>query len=394
MPETGSAAPLSAAAGGARRVVAEHAERADLDRGLDPQAVRALTEAGFARHFVPQRFGGAAGGFTDFVGAVAEVSQGCAAAGWCASLFASHARMAAYLPADGQKEIWQDGPDALISAGFVPGGTARPAAGGWTLSGSWNFVSGVDHADWALLSAWEPGPGEKRLRFFAVPRHDWTVQDTWFTVGLRGTGSRTAVLDEVFVPGGRTLDQAVLLTGTAPETPPARCHAVPLRLVNGLTMVTPALGAATGALHAWTRWIGQKTEVLMGRTVQAAEKASVQSALARSSAAVDAARLVIGRIAADADTGAGAGATPRSHRDFAVVAETLVEAVDRLQRESGARGQAQGSAVERAWRDVHAAASHAALQFDSNAAVYARHAFAQHLTDTKEEAPHGRTRRG
>ncbi|MER5659954.1 acyl-CoA dehydrogenase family protein [Streptomyces mirabilis] len=382
---------LRGAARAARSTVSGLARLADGERVLSPEAVRAITEAGFPRHFVPRRFGGDAGTFTEFVAGVTEVAAGCAAAGWCASLYASHARLAAYLPARGQAEVWREGPDARVSAGFVPTSTAARAPGGWVLNGTWNFISGVDFADWVLLSAWEPEPAERRLRFFAVPRGVCEVRDTWFTVGLRGTGSKTVVLGDVFVPEHRAFPQAVLLAGTAPEAEPARCHAVPFRLVNGLTMVTPALGAADGALHAWSRWIASRTEVLMGRAVPSAEKASVQSALARSSAAVEAASLLIGRITAtaDADAEVPADAVPRSHRDYAVVAESLMDAVDRLQRESGARGQAEGSPVERAWRDVHAAAGHAALQFDSNAAVYARHMLGAYRPSTEEEPSHG-----
>ena len=114
----------------------------------------------------------------------------------------------------------------------------------------------------------------------------------------------------------------------------------------------------------------------MGRKVAAREKASVQAALARSSAAIDAAEMLLMRIAAvaDGDEPVGPGIVARSHRDCAVVAEYLTDAVDRLQRASGARGQSEDNPIQRAWRDVHAAASHAALQFDPNAAVYARHA--------------------
>ncbi|WP_329580384.1 acyl-CoA dehydrogenase family protein [Kitasatospora sp. NBC_01250] len=388
-PRPGQPGPLAAAAVTARSVVEPLALQADRDRQLASKAVEALTDAGFSRHFVPRRFGGSAGTFSDFVAATTEVSQGCAAAGWCASLFASHARLAAYLPAEGQQAVWREGPDARISAGFVPNGEARSVSGGWRLSGSWNFISGVDFAHWVLLTAWEPGIAEKRLRFFAVPRRDCAVEDTWFTVGLRGTGSRTVILDDVFVPVARTFSQAVLLAGTAPETEPVGCHGVPLRLVNGLTMLTPAFGSALGALSAWTGWIGRKTEVLMGRTVQAAEKPSVQSVLARASFAIDAAGLLLGRIAAQADAGAGPQTVPRNHRDFALIAETLTEAVDRLQHGSGARGQLEGSAVERAWRDVHAAASHAALEFDSNVGVYARSVLATAGPTTKEEPSHG-----
>jgi two-component flavin-dependent monooxygenase len=361
-----------------RTIAARHARDADRDRRLSPEVVQALTDAGFARHFVPLGFGGEAGTFTAFLRDVATVAEGCASAGWCASLLASHARMAAFLPAEGRRELWGDGPDARISAAVVPGGTVTPAEGGARLSGAWNFVSGVDFADWALLSGVEPDTTPRRLRFFAVPSSDWTVDDTWFTVGMRGTGSRTVVLDDVFVPHHRSFAQQAALDGAAPspDGPAARCHTVPFRMVNGLSMVGPALGAARGALAHWSRWIGGKTEMLMGREVRAAEKASVQAALARSATAIDACELLLGRIAglADAAGPVGPAAIARSHRDYAVAAEYLTGAVDGLLRASGARGQSEDNPIQRAWRDVHAAASHAALQFDPNAAAYARHA--------------------
>ncbi|KMS77318.1 hypothetical protein ACM01_01430 [Streptomyces viridochromogenes] len=366
---TACAPPVSEA----RRIAEAGAHRADLDRCLAAPTVRALTEAGFPRHFVPRAFGGAAGGFTDCLERVAELSEGCAAAGWCASLFAAHARMAGFLPAEGQARVWRDGPDARIAAVVVPSGEAARTGDGWSLSGTWQFVSGVDFADWALLACREPETGA--IRFFAVPRDAWAVEDTWYTVGLRGTGSRTVHVDAVFVPGHLTFAQADLLAGRADPALSEPCHAVPFRLVNGLTMVAPALGAARGALAAWTRWIARKTEVSMGSVVRAAERPTVQSALARASAAIDSAGLLLERVARAADS-EGAGAqdlVPRSHRDHAIAADLLATAVESLMRACGARGQAEGSPVERAWRDVHAAASHAALQFDSNAALYARH---------------------
>ena len=121
--------------------------------------------------------------------------------------------------------------------------------------------------------------------------------------------------------------------------------------------------------------VDRSASACSGTVVHAAERPGVQSALARASAAIDGAGLLLGRIAAVADSRepVPAGVVPRSHRDYAIAADQLAGAVETLLRASGSRGQAAGGPVERAWRDVHAAASHAALQFDSNAALYARH---------------------
>ena len=36
-----------------------------------------------------------------------------------------------------------------------------------------------------------------------IPNSDVTIEDTWFTSGMRGTGSNTIHADEVFVPDHR-----------------------------------------------------------------------------------------------------------------------------------------------------------------------------------------------
>lgn len=359
-----------------RAVAAEHAAAADRDRRLDDSVVAAIKAAGFPGHFVAKEHGGAAGGYTEFVDSVLTVAEGCASAGWCASLFASHARLAGYLPEEGRADIWPDGATSLVGAAFVPSGEVTPAEGGWTLSGRWKFVSGVDFADWVLIFARDTTAEPPELRVFAVPAGEFEVEDTWFTSGMRGTGSRTVVLDGVFVPRRRTFRQKTMLDGAA-ETPDAPAHRVPFRLVNGLTMVTPAIGAARGALALWTEWIAGKTEVAMGTVLRSRDKAGVRFALTRAAAELDAAELLVRRTAA---TGDEAGKVPaelvaRSHRDHAIAAELAVSAVDRIQNCSGTSGQEEGNPLQRHWRDVHAAASHAALQFETAAGVYANHVF-------------------
>ncbi len=197
-------------------VAARHAEEAETARRLSPEVVRAVLDAGFARHFVPVAHGGEAGGFAELTAAVGLVGEGCTSAGWAASLAAYAGRYAAFLPEEGQAEIWADGPDALLAGALMPSGKAEPVAGGWLLSGEWKYISGVHFADWALACAAVPAEGPQdpdvrpEVRFFAVPRTDFTIEDSWFTVGMRGTGSDTLVLADAFVPEHRTLARSVV----------------------------------------------------------------------------------------------------------------------------------------------------------------------------------------
>ncbi|WP_332253402.1 acyl-CoA dehydrogenase family protein, partial [Saccharomonospora saliphila] len=92
-----SAAEVASTAG-------RYAAEAEHHRRLSEQVVKHLVSAGFARHFVPRRFGGAEGTVEELARAVAVVAERCPSAGWCASLTAGAARMGAYLPERGQRE--------------------------------------------------------------------------------------------------------------------------------------------------------------------------------------------------------------------------------------------------------------------------------------------------
>ncbi|WP_405993805.1 acyl-CoA dehydrogenase family protein [Streptomyces sp. NBC_00986] len=357
-------------------IAARHTDEAETARRLSPEVVRAVLDAGFARHFVPVAHGGEAGGFTELTSAVGLVGEGCTSAAWAASLAAYAGRYAAFLPAEGQAEIWADGPDALLAGALMPSGKAEPVAGGWLLSGEWKYISGVHFADWALACAAVPADRPEdpdvrpEVRFFAVPRADFSIEDSWFTVGMRGTGSDTLVLSDVFVPEHRTLARSVVHAGRAPASD-ARCHLVPMHAVNALPFAAPLIGAARGALRAWIARTGARVD-RRGQAV--GEKPSTQVALARSAAEVDAAELLILRTAAIAD---GTETCPpegeaavRGARDLALAVELLVSAVDRVFRTSGTSGQSSSDPVQRFWRDVNCAASHVALSFETTGAAY------------------------
>lgn len=348
------------------RLARQGASTAEERRRLTPQVAAALVDAGFPRHFVPARWGGAAGSFGGLVADASAVAEACAATGWCAALFAAHGRLAAYLPEQGQRELWADGPDLRIAASIVPPqGRATEVAGGWRLDGEWRTASGVDHAEWVLLASWTEGPdGIREHRVFAVPRAELTVHHTWDPVGLRGSGSNNVTSHGALVPAYRSFTLSALL-GPLPDA--ARCHRVPYPMVAGLILAAPVLGAARAALRAWTDECGPTASGRPGWSVL----------LAGASARIHAAGLLLECAADRADRGA---VTPLSvaenRRDAATAAALCREAVAELFHTSGMRGQCSDSRVQRAWRDVTTAAGHGALDLGTAAEAYADAALA------------------
>lgn len=77
------------------------------------------------------------------------------------------------------------------------------------MSGSWGFSSGCDHAGWAIVGSMTP---EKGMNAALVPMSDIEIVDDWYTLGMRGTGSKTLKLKDVFVPEHRLMPFMTLLS--------------------------------------------------------------------------------------------------------------------------------------------------------------------------------------
>ncbi|WP_327351829.1 acyl-CoA dehydrogenase family protein [Streptomyces sp. NBC_01304] len=340
-----TAATLSARAREAARTAAAHTRSAETERVLHPEVAQALVSAGFARHFVPARWGGSAGGHLEATLATAAVGRSCASAAWCASVIAYGSRMALALPEQGRSDLWSAGPDTVVVAGLQPTGRTEPAPGGRRISGRWSYVSAVAHCDWALVSAPvdEDGALDPGRRFFALPRAQFTVEDTWHTLGMRGTGSNTVAVDDVFVPAHRTFRAEDL------ERPP-----VPLPAVAGLTFAPPLVGAAQAALAVAAQELPPSVELV---------RAAGDTRLALS---------LLTRVAANADAHP-AGERPDwqtwSLWDCARAAELAKSAVDRLIEAMGTRAYADGHPVQQVWRDLRTGASHVRLRPELAAAA-------------------------
>lgn len=368
---------------------ARYAEDHDANRVLKPEVAEMLVSGGFARHFVPGRWGGTDGSAVDLLEATTVVGQRCVSAAWCGSLAAGAARMGVFLPEQGQEDLWGNGPDAFVAGALIPAGRAEKAAGGWRLSGEWAFTSGVDFSDWALVAGLVHNEKGVRPWFFAVARGEYWIKDTWSTVGMRGTGSNTLVLDDVFVPGHRAFDREEMLLGHAVGSS-SPCHVVPLRGVSGLVFAAPALGAARGALREWSVRMAEK---LGPAAIFQPENQLIQLTAARAAGEVDGAELLLRRVAEICDRSMPTTVEAlRNPYDCALAVDHLVDAVERLFRTAGSRGQLTTNPLQRFWRDLHCLSSHVALQLEPAGAAYGSHLLDARLNEPRTTGREGDSR--
>ncbi len=353
---------------------AARAEAAEEARRISPQSAKDMLEAGFARILLPQRIGGCGLGFDTWYDITRELSKADASHGWCAGLIIHHAHLIAQFPPAAQQAVWAGGLDVPLAASFAPSVKAVPAEGGYRISGAGSpFASGVDHSAWVMLGGMAHDGAEPEWKFFLVPSGQYTVRDTWFTAGMRGTGSKTIVTDNAFVPEGLVLRLADLRDGNGPggASHPGTIYRTPFFYYAPISFVTPMIGAAQGAYEMFREWT--KTRKAQDGSSMA-EKTAVQVRMARAAADIDAAELLVRRAVnvTDAPADYSPQLLARSVRDFARASELCVEAIDVLVALSGTAGFSTSHPMQRAWRDIHFMSMHISVNVETNFAHYGR----------------------
>src|SRR5712692_10593089 len=198
-------------------LLAERAPAAAAARQLPAQTIAEYHAAGILRILQPRRFGGMQGRFSLFSRIVEELTYGCASSAWVYAVLAEHQWIIAQYPEEAQIDVWGEDPEAVASSSLAPRAAAKRVAGGGRLSGRYSFSSGCDYAQWAILGAFLGETGDPRhIAYLLVPLADTEIVDDWQVLGLAGTGSKSLVLRDVFVPGHRCVMVSDLFAGTPP----------------------------------------------------------------------------------------------------------------------------------------------------------------------------------
>ena len=134
---------------------------------------------------------------------IENLSYGDPSTGWVA-MAASLAigTGAAYLKDEAVDELFGGGRFPVIAGQGTKPGNAVPHDGGFRLSGSWSFASGIRHSTHIHTLAIIEGTGEPRI--FVLPVEKVTLIDNWDVMGLRATGSIDYTINSVYVPDSYT----------------------------------------------------------------------------------------------------------------------------------------------------------------------------------------------
>ena len=182
-------------------------------RELPPGVVAGLVGNGLFWMLLPASLGGGELHPLGFCAVIEEVARHDASTAWCLGQACGCTVSAAFLAPEIAREIF--GPPRGIVAWGPPGAAqARTVPGGFRLSGSWSFASGSHHATWlgAHVAVFDAAgmplqrpDGSAVIRTLLFPKSAATMTDTWHVVGLKGTGSDTYAVADLFVPEDHTI---------------------------------------------------------------------------------------------------------------------------------------------------------------------------------------------
>ena len=332
-------------------LIARHADDTERGRQLAQPLLDALFEAGLFRLLLPRQYGGAQIDALTFVQTMEEVAKADASTAWVLCQTAGCSMIAAYLEPRVAHQVYDD-PRGVIAWGPPSPQQVAAVQGGFRVTATWPFCSGIRHATWVGGAASVNGI-ERRLLF---PKSEVQVLDVWHVMGLRGTGSDSFSVADHFVP----LEHTALLDQPRERRVEGALYCFHTGNLYAAGFAGVALGIARSLLDAWRALAASKRPRALRTALR--EDAVTHSQLAQAEARWAAARGylldTIGSIWQAAESSGELSLDQRVHIRLAS-SQAIREArhvADVAYHAAGSTAIFEGQPFERRFRDMHALA--------------------------------------
>ncbi|WP_407149153.1 acyl-CoA dehydrogenase family protein [Bradyrhizobium sp. ORS 86] len=343
-------------------LITSEADEIERTRRLTPAVTSALVENGLYRALLPKRFGGAEAALDAFMQMQEEIAKVDASTAWCLGQCSVCAMTAAYLEPDAANAIFNTAPGILAWGAIAHEVRAEP--GGYRANARWDFASGSRQASWlgahvrvveADGSQRKKPDGSAEIRTILFPVSSATMHDVWDVIGLKGTGTDSYSVENLFIP-----EQFAALR----DDPTALREAGPLYKLS--TNMVFSMGFAATSLGVARTTLDAATELARGKTPQGLkamrDNNAVQGLIGRTEASLRAARAYLYATANDVwqDLARGDPLT-EAHRVAIRIASTWTihqsaAVVDTAYHMAGATAVFAKNPFERRFRDMHAIA--------------------------------------
>jgi indole-3-acetate monooxygenase len=272
----------------ARALVPEIAGRAGETarlRQLPHDLVEKLKAAGVFRIMFPKSWGGPEMPLPQQVELMEILAYGDPSVSWVVKIGSDSGYFSAWLEEQAARELYPD-IDYVTAGQAPPNGRAVRVPGGYRVTGRWGFASGCTHAD-VLVAGCMAVDGEQAavptrtsmtmpdLLFVLAPASSWTIEDTWYSHGLAGSGSHHYSAKDLFVPESHTFR----MQGTTKFAGPLYAEAGSATVF--IPMVGTPLGLMRRAIETACAVAGERVVSLPPPPTRMKDLPRVQSALAR-----------------------------------------------------------------------------------------------------------------
>jgi len=346
-------------------VIEAHREQAEQERRLPNEVVAAMRQAGLLRLWTPKEYGGGEVDLRTFMEVGESLARIDSAAGWVFAVGAAGPLLTAFVPASSAMQIYASGPDVLLPGSSAPVGRAVPVEGGYRLSGRWPLASGCQHGEWIgvvtmVFDGEAPrmdAHGAPDFKSMFLPRQDCEILDTWYSMGMRGTGSTHFSVNDAFVPEDRTFS-----VFTDPPKVAGALYNLGVLPMFGMTVCSVFPGIARAAIDSFVEMAKGKVPTFSQSSL--ATRPTIHAEIARVEALVQSSRAFLYEVAdemmASVQAGNPVSEELEARRRLACtnVGESCRQAVERVYALAGSTPIYTGHELERRLRDIQTVSQH------------------------------------
>ena len=243
-------------------LISSEADEIERTRRLTPSVTAALVENGLYRALLPRSIGGHEAPLAIFMQVQEEVAKADASTAWCLAQCGVCGMIAAYLDPDTGREIFNAPTDILAWGSIAHEVRAEP--GGYRANARWDFASGSRQATWlgahvriveADGTPRKKPDGSPEIRTVLFPLASATLYDVWDVIGLKGTGTDSYSVDNLFIPErfAALRDDLSAVRETGP------LYRITTHLVFAMGFAAVSIGVARAMLDAITELARGKT---------------------------------------------------------------------------------------------------------------------------------------
>lgn len=256
-----------------RQRLRDRAEETEKIRKIPLETIQELKESGLFNILRPKLYGGYQSDMKTYTECVAEISRGCSSTGWIFGLCCIRELMIAEsFPKETHDEIYHSAPaeDIIFAGVFEPRKIqVKKIESGYIIeNGFWPFCSGSLHASWGYFGM--PIVDEKGYvidqGLVTLPLSEVTIADDWHVMGLKGTGSNSIYMKNVFIPNHRVVSFTDAIAGMFESN-----HFRDISLYNSalfpslaMSLGVPAVGIAQAALDFFTDTLENRRAANLG----------------------------------------------------------------------------------------------------------------------------------